>query len=204
MKPGDRISVRKVNGTIREVYETESCVVLMDDGTTWFSPQQYAPEILTAFPQIEEPIPYAPTPGEELPDDENAGASNPPEEVPAEIPERFLIHLRDHQSEVDIRMGFPPKAEAATRDLFVKLGLSMPEQIRPFNIGARGSQKEGKRGLGLEVTFPAPADLSIVPLRYRTTADGQLRICNTRFGLGLLVLGFLVTNYTKEKQVSLA
>lgn len=148
-----------------------------------------------AFPQYKGPIPYEQEESIETGNEKR----NLPEIVPMTISTDFLIHVSKKETALDIRVGWPPKVDAEVRELFAQLNIVLPDGARPFNIGAKGGDvSKAKRGLGIEVTFLTPEDLSILPELRRTEKGDRSQICNTRFGLGLLIQGFPITTVTKD------
>jgi hypothetical protein len=132
---------------------------------------------------------------------EEGKQGNLPEIVPLTIPTDFLVYVSSKEAALDIRVGWPPRVDADVHELFERLGIVLPEGARPFNIGSRGGDvAKAKRGLGIEVTFATPKNISIIPDLRRVDKGGFSVICNTRFGLGLLLQGFPVTTVTRDQE----
>ena len=113
-----------------------------------------------------------------------------------EIDQRFLLYLIDKSDEVVIHVQYPPHAEGLAHALFSEHGLTLPEDIRPINCGARGGTTV-QRSVSGYVEFPAPDDSSLIPEGAREIKAGRLRVDSIALTLGVLKAGFEITCYTK-------
>ena len=193
MKNGDDVVA---NGSRGVLVDDERTIVRLENGAMYYRPRNLTPFVeMVALPVYTESFPCSTVPSP--PKKESSVLQRLAEEAPMEITAAFDAHLQN--SDLNIRVGWVLRIDEEVRGLFQEFGIVLPDGARPFNIGSRGGDvKKAKRGLGIEVTFNTPADLSILPDLRRRDKDGRSQICNTRFGFSLLRHGFSVTEVTQS------
>lgn len=121
---------------------------------------------------------------------------------PADLGEAFDVWLRLNLHVVRMRFAWGPQFHPLMIVKFAECHLKMPEDARALNIGARGGENV-ERGPKGYVWFPAPPDVSIIRPEFRPKVTkqcqpGELEIGNARLVLGLMMMGFKLTAYTKK------
>jgi|SRR5271157_1665607 len=118
---------------------------------------------------------------------------------PAELSEVFLQSLVEVRNQVHIRVHYPKHAEAHIQETFSKAGVSLPEDIRALDSGARGGFTT-QRDWAAVVWFPAIAGVQM-PNGTKKDLSNVDRLINSRRDIVLAILkaGFPITDYTHEK-----
>lgn len=112
--------------------------------------------------------------------------------VPADLPNGFLQALEPYHSQIEIRVHFPPHAEAQIQRDFSNAGVALPAEIQALEPGKRGGTTV-QRTWAASVWFPAVHD-NFTPAGSKPTGEGDLMVNNHRdVVLALLKAGFEIT-----------
>ena len=109
-----------------------------------------------------------------------------------------MEYLFDIKDQVNIRIHYPKHAETFVFDLFSREGITLPEDIRALDSGARGGTTI-QRTLAGEMWFPTPMNKSILPESHKTMG-GITKISQLAIILSVLKAGFAITKYTKTSE----
>lgn len=110
----------------------------------------------------------------------------------------FLAYLNEHREEVNIRIHYPKHAEPFVLELFSRIGVDLPDDIRPIDSGRRGGITV-QRTLAGEMWFPAPPAGVSIPNPHHMT-NGVIEISTIGLILAVLQAGFSVTKYVHTEE----
>jgi hypothetical protein len=116
---------------------------------------------------------------------------------PSELSSVFLETLAETRERVEIRVHYPKHAEGQAQETFSKAGVSLPEDIRPLDSGARGGQSV-QRDWAAVVWFP---ETPTAPEGSKPVEGRPGIMMNSRRDVVLAILkaGFSITDYTHVK-----
>jgi len=112
---------------------------------------------------------------------------------PSELSSLFLETLTATKEQVKIRVLYPKHAEERVQDIFSSAGVSLPEDIRAIDSGARGGQTI-QRDWAAVVWFP---ETPAAPEGSKQDSSHPGFMMNSRRDvvLGVLKAGFPITDY---------
>lgn len=109
--------------------------------------------------------------------------------LPVTVSAAFFEHLR--ASGYKLRLLYNAKVETGVKNWFNDNGLTLPTDIRPV--------KSDMASVSGSLTFPAPANDSILPnLRYKTYGS-RLVVNDVRLVVALMKAGFTLNSYAKQE-----